>query len=309
MRLWKLPYSVPGHLVTACTLSLLVMGPVACNGLAIPASFTLPALDSSGIPVGFLINSDPGSGVLGGIRLDDGSAFFVYGTQEGDAQVPNITAAVFRDAAGQEASVQFDGGWPTAARSFDGSTVEITYDLRGPERFKGEILITFTDESLAEEERIQTIPFDVDVLQTAREVANQVADFFDLTISGEEPPKEPPGRPRLADSLPVNLAKDAQHSQFILWMFAPFYQFAFATVGFACIQIMTQLVSVMVQAMVGVIVSMTMMMVTAMMTAMFAPFIMMGNMMRMATSLSMATVNFAIDLHGAGVLIPTHPRI
>ncbi len=154
MRLWKFPSSFPGHFVTAVTVSFLAMGPAGCNGFRLPG---VPSLYSGGNPLGFLINSDTDSNVLGGIRLADGSSVYVFGTFQENGNIEKITGAAVRDTDGNEASIIFEDGRPTKARGFDGSTLEITYDEVGIERLKGHVDLYFAGENVAEEDRNQTI--------------------------------------------------------------------------------------------------------------------------------------------------------
>jgi hypothetical protein len=272
------------------------MGPAGCNGFRLPG---VPSLYSSGNPLGFLINSDTNSNVLGGIRLADGSSVYVFGTFQENGNIEKITGAAVRDTDGNEASIIFEDGRPTKARGFDGSTLEITYDEVGIERLKGHVDLYFAGENVAEEDREQRVEFDVNLQEAAVDLANRVADLLGLEILDEEPPEEDPGgRLRLADNVQMPFGKDVGNSQLIL-IFAPFYQFAFVTVGFLCIQVMAVMVAVLLETVV--------VMMQAMVIAVFTPFILMCNMMRMAFSLSTVAIDFTLDLGGSGVIIPPYP--
>ena len=80
--------------------------------------------DVAGNPLGFLINTDTDSNVLGGIRLADGRSVYVYGTFKNDGNIDEITGAVLRDTDGSEAGVVFENGRPVSAYGFDGTTVD-----------------------------------------------------------------------------------------------------------------------------------------------------------------------------------------
>lgn len=302
MRIWKFPQSMPGHFVSAVTMSLLAMGPVACNSLnfsGIPAAFGV-----QGDPLGFLFNTDLGSDVLGGIRLEDGNEAFVYGKRNANGSFKEITGAVLRDADGNEASILFENGRPAKARGFDGSTVEITYEEVSPDRLKGHVDLFFADPAVAEEDRHQTLAFDVDLQEVAAELAERVAELLGLDISDAEPAASPPGRPRLADPALAAMGKDAPEAQFILGLIVLPYQFAFMTMGFLCIQVMTQVVAVIVGTLLTLVATLT----RAIVVAVFSPIIIMGEMMRMAVGFAAVTIDFSITLTGTGVIIPAHPR-
>jgi hypothetical protein len=300
MRLWKFPQSITGKLVTALAGSLLAMGPTACTNLGMPGALGIFAVDSQGIPLGLLFNSDTGSDVLGGIRLQDGSAVYVYATRLANGNLEEITGVILRDPDGQEAGIIFQDGRPTRAYSFDGSTLEVLYEEVSTSRLKGRADLYFAE--AVEGEQNQTMEFDVDLEEAAAELARRVEELTGLQISNEAPPDSPTQTQRrlAADALPPPVGKDAMNSQFMLLMFAPFYQFAFVTVGFLCIQIMT--------AMVGVMVSMVAVMMRAMVVAVLSPFIIMGEMMRGAFAYLPMTIDFTLELQGSGVIIPLHPH-
>jgi hypothetical protein len=302
MRIWKFPQSMSGHVVSAVMMSLFAMGPVACNSLniaGISAGFGL-----QGDPLGFLFNTDFGSDVLGGIRLEDGNEAFVYGKRYADGSIKEITGAALRDVDGNEASILFENGRPTKARGFDGSTVAITYEEVSSDRLSGHVDLFFADPAVAEEDRHQTLTFDVDLREAAAELAERVSEWLGLEISDAEPAASPPGRPRLADSALAALGKDAPDAQFILGLVVLPYQFAFMAMGFLCIQIMTQVVAVMVGTILTLVATLT----RAIVVAVFSPIIIMCEMMRMAVGLSAVAIDFSIRLTGTGVIIPRHPR-
>ncbi len=298
MSLLRLHRTFAGTLVTAFSLSIMAVGQGGCNTLSLTG---LQQADAAGNPLGFLINTDTAGNTLGGIRLADGRSVYVYGTFENNGNINEITGAVLRDTDGREAGVVFENGRPVSAYGFDGTTVDITYEEVSTTRLKGRVDVHFADSKVAEEDRDQTIDFDVDLEQAAADLAQHVADVLGLTVSDAEPPTAPDGRARLPDDPSTPFGKDLSRSQLFLY-FVPFYQFAFMSIGFACMQVMVQLVAVLVSTMVGVVLTLT----KAIIIAAFSPFIIMCEMMRMV--FGMATVAIDFDLEIDVGLVPRHPR-
>ncbi len=298
MSLLRLHRTIAGPLVTAFSLSIMAVGQGGCNTLSLTG---LQQTDTAGNPLGFLINTDTAGNILGGIRLADGRSVYVYGTFKNDGNIDEITGAVLRDTDGSEAGVVFENGRPVSAYGFDGTTVDITYDEVSPTRLKGRVDIHFADGEVAEEDRDQTIDFDVNLEQAAADLAQRVADLLGLTVSDAEPPASPDGRARLPDDPAAPFGKDLSRSQLFIY-FAPFYQFAFISVAFACMQVMVQLVAVLVSTMVTVVLTLT----EAIIIAAFSPFIIMCEMMRMVFGLATVAIDFSIEFDVGH--IPRHPH-
>ncbi|MBN2561040.1 MAG: hypothetical protein JXQ75_08930 [Phycisphaerae bacterium] len=300
MRLWNFPSSIPGVFVTGFAISIMAIGHAGCQ------NFTLlggPSYDAQGNPLGFLFNTDTSSDVLGGIRLANGQSVFVYGSFKEDGSISEVTGAAIRDVNGDEASVIFEDGRPVKARSFDGSTIDITYEEVTATRLKGHVDLYFADEQVAEDERDQRIEFDVDLLEVAAEVAQRIWDLLGLEISTENPPDDANGRMRLADGAMMPFGKDAPNAQFFLIPLVAPLQYACVTLGFLCVQVMVQLVAVLVSTVLTLVVTLT----QVILLAVFSPFFMMCEIMRSAFSLSTAAINFTIELTGPGVHIPACP--
>jgi len=270
-------------------MSLFVMGPAACNNLGFNL-FGTPSYDADGKPLGFLFNSDINSNILGGIRLENGSSVYVYGTRNEDGSFKEITGAVIQDLNGQEASVTFENGLPKNATSFDGSTIEMTYEEVSVTRLKGHVDIHFTDPEVAEGERDQSFDFDVDLEEAAAELARHVQELLGLSISPEEPP-DSDARVRLPDASSLPPGKDADNAQFILGLMVLPFQMAFVSIGFGCIQVMTQLVA----CLVGTIVEFALTLTAVIISAVFSPFIIMCDMMRMAFILAPIQINIGLE--------------
>jgi hypothetical protein len=288
------PGTLPGCLILAALASALILGQPGCTGFQLGG---LPGGSAS--TLGFLINTDTASDILGAVRLADGSAVYAYGTFLPDGNIGELQAAVLVSAAGQEAAITFENGLARKARGFDGSTLNITYDEISPQRLRGRVDLFFA--AAAPGEQNQSIAFDVDLLQAAADLAQQVQQLTGLTISAQPPPQDPNGRAIVpAPAGP----KTAGQSQLIL-VFAPFYQHAIATAGYIVVQVMARLVDVLVRTVATVVVSLTRVVIVAV----CSPFILLGDIMRAAATQPILAVNLAVRLALAGVTIPRRPLL
>lgn len=294
MRISRMPYSIPGQLLTAPLAAVMILGSVGCNGLIT----NLPP-GAAGSTFGLFLNTDTSSDVIGTVRLANGQSVFVFGSFEPDGRVREITGAVLRDDQGQEAEVTFENGLLKSAGSFDGSTLNLTYDEVSTQRLKGRADVFLAQ--VAPPDQNQTIDFDVDLQQAAADLAQSVADLTGLNVSEAEPPEDPLAttKPRQADPSPAGANKADQSAQVII--FAIFQASAFAAIGFVMVQVMARLVSVMVNLVVGLVVAITRTIVLAVLT----PFIIMGDILRVAIVQPIITIDFDLDLD---ILIPSRPR-
>lgn len=295
MRLSGMPYTIPGQLLTAPLAAAMILGSVGCNGLIT----SLPP-GTSATTFGLFLNTDTSSDIIGAVRLANGQSVFVFGSFQPDGRVKEITGAVLRDDQGQEAEVTFENGLLKSASSFDGSTLNLTYDEVSTQRLKGRADV-FLSQVPAPDQN-QTINFDVDLQQAAADLAQSVRDLTDLDISTAEPPEDPLAAPKLrqADPNPGSTNKADQSAQVIV--FAVFQASAFAAIGFVMVQVMARLVSVMLNLVVGLVAAITRTVVLAVLT----PFIIMGDLLRAAVVQPIITVDFDLDLN---VVIPSRPRV
>ncbi len=277
MRLWKMPHTVAGQLLIALLGAILIMGPSGCVN-----NFTFGDVKSS---FGTFLNTDLGSGVLGAIRLAGGESAFVFGTYQPDGQIEEITGAVLVDAQDRRADVSFENGRLKHATGFDGSTVDVTYDTVTPTRLAGQVDLFFA--GAPEADRNQSIAFDVDLEQAAADLAQAVWNLITVSISDTEPPDdELDAKARLADA-----ASKDDASQVVI--FAVFHASAFATIGFAMVQIISGAVRAVLSRVVGVVVSIT----KTVVTAVFRPLLLLGDVLRSAVSNPIITLNFDIDFN------------
>lgn len=294
MRLSRFPYTIPGQLLTAPLGAVMILGSVGCNGLIT----NLPP-GAVATTFGVFLNTDTTSDVIGAVRLADGQSVFVFGSFQPDGRVREITGAVLRDDQGQVADVTFENGLLKSAGSFDGSTLNLTYDEVNAQRLKGRADVFFAQVPPADQN--QTIDFDVDLQQAAADLAQSVLDLTGLNVSTAEPPEDPLATTRLrsADAGPTAAEKADQSAQVIV--FAVFQASAFAAIGFALVQVMARLVSAMVNLVVGLVQAVTRNIVLVVLT----PFIVMGDVLRVAVVQPIITIDFDLDLN---IVIPPRPH-
>jgi hypothetical protein len=290
MRLTS-PYSISGQLITALLAGVMIIGPAGCNGYQVSlngGSTTTTSL------FGFLINTDTTSDLLGTLRLTDGNAVFVYGTRDSDGNVADVQAAVLRNAKGDEAGVNLDGGLLSKAKGFDGSTLAITYDQRDTSRVRGHANIFFAGAD--PDKQNQVLQFDLDLQKALADLAAQVKQYTGIDISTAPPPKDP-GKWIRPDML--STAKGDNASPIII--FAPFFLFAFATAGYFMVQFMGQFIELMVKTYVVI--------AEAIIIAAFSPFILLGEILRGSVGQPISTIDIGWNLGQNGVTIPRRPYL
>lgn len=278
MRLWRMPHTVAGQLLIALLGGVLIVGPSGCAN-----NFSVGDLASS---FGVFLNTDVASGILGAIRLASGESAFVFGSHKADGQIEEITGAVLVDAQDRRADVSFEHGRLKHASSFDGSTLDVTYDEVTSTRLAGRVDLFFAQAPAADQN--QSVAFDVDLEQAAAELAATVWNLLTLSISDAEPPDDPlAGKPRLDDA---GLHKD-DASQVVL--FAAFHVSAFAAIGYAMVQIVTGCVRAVMNLVVGLVSAIT----KTVVFAVFTPFMVLGDVLRSAVINPIITLNFDLDFN------------
>ncbi|MBI5763750.1 MAG: hypothetical protein HZA51_09535 [Planctomycetes bacterium] len=294
MRVSRLPYSLAGQLIIAVLGGVMAIGAPGCNG------FTLN-LGSGGGPLtnglGFLLNTDTTSELLAALRTEDGNNVYVFGTRTPDGNVDDVQAAVLQDAAGNESSVNFDGGLLSKAKGADGSTIAVTYDERTTMRLRGHMDIVFAGADPGAEN--QRVDFDIDLQQALADIAAQFEQATGIDISTSPPPPNPGGREIVPDVV-ARVGKTTDQSQ-LIYVFAPFFVYGFASLGYVMVQVMAACIEAMVQTIVNV--------AKTVIVAAFSPLIVMGEILRGAVGLPLTPTNLVIQLALAGVLVPPRPYL
>ncbi|MBK8268816.1 MAG: hypothetical protein IPK83_11145 [Planctomycetes bacterium] len=248
-------------------------------------------------PLGLFVNSDLSSSNLGAIRLPGGESVYVFGSYFASGLIQEITGAVLQDADGNEATATLENGLVKRATSFDGSTLDMSYDEVSSRRIKGRADVFFA--GLDESDQNQTMEFDIDLQKVAADLADEVRDLLGLNISDSEPPEDPLGKTKVFDSA-LEFEKTEARAQLIL-AFAQFHIAAYAALGFVIVEIMSAVVGILFELVANVVLAVT----QAVIIAMFTPFILLGEVMRLAVRQPLFVVDINIDLN---VSPPKRPR-
>lgn len=273
MSLLRLPYTRFGQVISGLTLAGFLATTCGCGGISIGGD--VDASEAYGV----LINSDKSKDLIGGVRMRNGESAWVYGRFNDDGTIARVDATVFRNAQGQEATLRFGSGRPSVAVGFDGSRLDISYQEVSTVRLKG--AATFTP---ANGTGPVTWAFDIDLQKTAAEIAQIVETLTGLQITTEPPPAD--GQ---ADGSRANksLSGRAELDIDILVLLAPA---TFAVTGFTIDLTLSQLLQSLDAAGEAVVLTFLM------------PFIIMGNLMRLALGMPLVTIDF--DSSGAVLNIP-----
>ena len=283
----RLPYSAPGQLLTSLLGALMILGPAGCTSFLSNFSPTTGGGDGFGI----LVNTKTSSNTLGALRLVTGESVFLFGSFDANGLIREISSALLVDEQGREAGVVFDNGLIKKATSYDGSTIDFTYDEVSTKRLTGHVDLFFA--GVPEADQNQTVEFDVDLEQAAAELAALVQDLLGLDVSSEEPPENPLAKGRRPDIAAADFGKDAASAQLIAIFFLEFHVTAFAFIGFAMVQVMAHVVKAMMNLLVKIVPIITRTLIVAFTT----PFIVMGDLLRVAVIQPRIAVDFDIDIN------------
>ena len=288
MRLMRFPYTIAGQWVSGLTAVAFMIATTGCSNSQFPQ--ITPAGDN---PFGVLVNTDTSKDLIGGVRLQSGEAVYVYGTFNQDGSIKQITAAVVENADGQQASLTFESGRPKKGVLFDGSTLEITYTQVSNERLSGQIVLVPAGTGAT-----RTIPFDIDLLKAAADLAQLVEDLTGIQIPANGSPAGATARTAMTGDGPVPITKQTHRTELPILLVA-LVPIAFATTGFLLTSVMAQIMEAFVQTADAVAQAIAM--------AILTPFIVMGALMQEATSQPILTID--IEIHGPRLHIPSRPQI
>ncbi len=285
----KLPTAF-SRVVMAFACSVLIAGPAGCTtgGFNNFLNIGTPGTPN---PFGLLINTDLASDLLGAIRLASNENVFLFGKFSDSGLIERIDGASYRNSEGQVAKVELANGLVTKATSFDGSTLTMVYEEISTQRLKGRVDLVIA--GIAGDDGMQSFPFDIDLAQAVDDVTAEIEEFLGIDVSETVPPENPVGKVRLPDvNKGVKTSNPDQVAQLIL-AFVSFHRAAFAAIGYVIVEIMGGLISAMANLVVGVVVAVT----QAVVIAMFTPFILMGEVLRVAVFQPVYTVDLNVDLN------------
>lgn len=173
-REWK---SVGREWLSGLLCFSLVIAPIGCqpglidgNGLPGAGGLTGTTLDLARAS-GLFINETPGDGVIAAARNGAGDAFFVFGALDQDGNIARIDTLLFNGADGTESFIRFESGRPVHAQGPDGSYAHIEYKEVSAQRLRASV-----DLYNAAEKTVDTFPVDIDLEQTAEQIAALVSE-------------------------------------------------------------------------------------------------------------------------------------
>jgi hypothetical protein len=301
MRVTQLPFSIGGQFITAILGGILIIGGPGCQTVQLDGTGQ-GSVDLTN-PTGFLINTDASGKVLGGLRLADGNSAFAYGAFKPDGTIETLDAAVLRNAQGQEASANF-GKYSgktllKSAISFDGSRLDITYDVVTDTRLAGHV-----DMKFAALDETHTIAFDVDLLEALAELARKIEELTGIKISTNPLPDDPETGKLIQSALDAGaFDKYGANSPAALSLFVFTFQYGFASCGFFLVKLMGRIMEAMIHFYLNLVVAATRVMIIAFCT----PFIILGEMMRVVFDHPVFVFNFTL-LNPDIVIIPGFPH-
>lgn len=289
----RLP-AATSRVAMALACSVLIAGPAGCQTGAFgtdPFGFLNIGTPGTPNPFGLLINTDLASDLLGAVRLNNGDNVFLYGKFQESGLIERIDGASYRNANGQVAKVELTNGLVSRATGFDGSAITMTYDEISTERLKGQVDLTFA--GIEGDDGHQSIPFDIDLAQAVQDVASEIQDYLGIDVSQTAPPKNPVGKYQLPDVHKGQKTSNPDQVAQLILAFVSFHRAAFAAIGYVIVQVMGGIINVMANVLVGVVAAVT----QAVVVAMFTPFILMGEVLRVAVLQPVYTVDLNVDLN------------
>lgn len=195
MHPFQIPFTRTGKLISMLSATSLLLSMISCG----------TQIGHTGDPAefyGLLINSDPSSDLLGGIRLESGEAVSLYGRFNEDGSIQELEEVVYEDEVGQLTSLQFVSGRPSLALLPDGSRIEITYEEVTSTRLKGVVTLVVGPTS-----EVYEAPFDVDLELGLAQLAQMVEDLTGGSVDISEEFGAPSSTARLVG--PETAGKDA----------------------------------------------------------------------------------------------------
>ncbi|MBI4579773.1 MAG: hypothetical protein HY718_08730 [Planctomycetes bacterium] len=277
MRWFRLPHTGLGNCVSGLMGLALVSGPlisVSCNGVG----------DFAGDPsrfLGLLVNTDVTSNFLGGIQLETGEKLSLFGRFKSTGEVDELQEVVYEDAEGRTSTLAFDGGLPSEAALHDGSTITITYEQADVNRLKGVVKVVVAGGG----DSFQ-VPFDVDLGLALNQLGQMLSDLTGGAVqiapdSGAVSPTARAVAPA-ADRAAKN--SEVRQQDVIVPILVGL---TVAATGFVVVSAMTQMLDAMRLAVEAT--------TQAVVIAIFAPFIIIGEICRLAATRPLLTIDVQVS--------------
>lgn len=142
-------------------------------------------LGGSSSDAGLFLNQDETSPLLMAGRDNAGDVFYVFGTRNSSGDLEEIEAVSVTTPEGDESFIAFESGRPTHVEGPNGSYAHATYNETSAQRLAADIeLYNAGDDSK------QQFEVDIDLEQTAQQVAAAVRDATGRTLETTEVPDE-----------------------------------------------------------------------------------------------------------------------
>ncbi len=269
MSAFRLPYSIAGQWVTGTTIVGLLILTSGCPSVS---DIT------DGSKYGVIVNTNLNKDLIGGVRLPNGQSVYAFGSFNENGEVGEITSAVFEDGNGKKFSLSFESGRPVRAVAPDGSRLEITYREVSETWLRGDLAFRPASGEL------YTMPFDIDLQKTAAEVASLVEQLTGIQITTDPPP------PSSKDRGAARAASRSQRPSVEIIV----VPVVLAVTGFTITTVLGQALEDFARTADAI--------AEAAILTFLAPFIIMGNVMRLALGQPLVTIDY--DRDGAILNIP-----
>ena len=265
MSLMRLPRTILGEWVSGTTIVALIIATCGCNGIS---------PNNPGEAYGVLVNTDTSKDLIGGVRMRNGQSTYAFGTFNPDGSVGEVTAVRFENEHGQKATLYFESGRPVRGIGFDGSELLIRYDEVSALFLRGHVTLNLASGETYEWD------FDIDVQLTAAQIDATIEELTGIDITSDAPPEQP----NLSDPGDKSLrtAKAGRNdSGIVLVVVVPIL---IAVSGFTIHLVTGQILENFVRTADAI--------AEAAVLAFLTPFIIMGNIMRLALGQPLVTISY-----------------
>lgn len=269
MSLMRMPFTIAGEWISGITVVAFFIAGTGCAGVDLPTG------SGDGDGYGLIVNTDTSKDLIGGVRTRTSGSVFAFGRFNPNGSIAEVTSVVFENDAGQKATLYFKFGWPSRAVGFDGSVLTIDYDEVSAQRLSGQA--TFTPAGAA----AQSWEFDIDLQQTAAQIADLVEDLTGIEITNQNPPNPASSQPADGDKTMVANKGGRSDSSILVIVIVPI---VLVLTGFAIHISLGQMLKSFVETADAV--------GEALMIAFLTPFILMGNLMRLALGQPLVTISY-----------------
>jgi hypothetical protein len=269
MSLMRMPFTMAGEWISGITVVALIIAGTGCAGVDLPGG------DGNTDKYGLIVNTDTSKDLIGGVRTRNSGSVFAFGRFNPNGSIAEVTSVVFENGAGKKATLFFKFGWPSRAVGFDGSVMTIDYEEVNAQRLSG--TVTFTPVGGP----TRSWEFVIDLQQTAAQIADLVVDLTGIEITNQNPPNPSASQPADDDKTVVADKSSRSDSSLLVVVVVPI---VLVLTGFTIHLTLGQMLKSFVETADAV--------GEALMIAFLTPFILMGNLMRLALGQPLVTISY-----------------